>query len=136
MSAFLLDANALIALVVREHVHHDLVLDWFARVEGVLLCPVVEGALVRFLVRAGESARTAQQLLGALSEHPRVETCPDSVSYTNVPLDKVRGHRQVTDAYLVALATSRNARVATLDHGLVTVHGDGALLIAASRQMS
>lgn len=59
-----------------------------------------------------------------------VDIWPDSVTYAEAPLDGVRGHRQVTDAYLVALAASvDDARLATLDEGLVDVHPDIATLL-------
>ncbi len=114
----LLDANALIALVVSDHVHHDTVASWAASVDGVALCPVVEGALVRFLVRSGESPDMAVGILSGLYDSPRCVFWSDEISYATVGLGHVRGHRQVTDAYLAALATSQGCRLATLDGGL------------------
>ena len=58
MSPFLLDANALIAMTVTEHEHHDAAATWLAGVEGFAICPVVEGSLVRFLLRIGETSAT------------------------------------------------------------------------------
>ena len=55
MTTFLLDANALIALTIAEHEHHERASDWLATVEAFAVSPVVEGALVRFLVRIGEA---------------------------------------------------------------------------------
>ena len=40
-------------------------------------------------------------------------------------------HRQVTDAYLAALAEHHGAVVATLDRGLALLHPDATLLIEA-----
>ncbi|HVU61561.1 MAG TPA: TA system VapC family ribonuclease toxin [Mycobacteriales bacterium] len=120
MSAtYLLDANALIALVVVEHEHHKTAARWAASVDGFALCPVVEGALVRFLVRAGESTVTAAAILAALYASTRCVFWPDSVSYTSADLGHVAGHRQVTDAYLAALAVSQRGRLATFDNALV-----------------
>jgi uncharacterized protein len=117
---YLLDANVLIALTVEEHEHHRRVSAWMVSVERFALCPVVEGSLVRFLVRIGESAQVAVDALRVLRAHPRGEFWPDSVSYADADLGHVRGHRQVTDAYLAALAHAhRGAVVATLDQGLV-----------------
>ncbi len=39
------------------------------------------------------------------------------------------GHRQVTDAYLVALARHHHGRLATLDKGLAALHGAAVLLL-------
>ena len=120
-TTFLLDANALIALVVADHEHHNRAAAWAARVDRVALCPIVEGALVRFLIRAGESQATAAMTLSAMHSSPRCEFWPDSISYTAADLDHVVGHRQVTDAYLASLAASRGCRLATFDHGLTDV---------------
>ena len=51
---YLLDANVLIALTVAEHEHHERASTWAATVNRFAVCPIVEGALVRFLVRTGE----------------------------------------------------------------------------------
>ena len=117
MTVNLLDANVLIALTVAEHEHHRPASAW-AATNGFALCPVVEGALVRFLVRLGESHATATAVLSALHSSERCEFWPDSVSYARTDLSQVTGHRQVTDAYLVGLATSRGARLVTFDRRL------------------
>lgn len=131
MSApYLLDANALIALVVAEHEHHGRVAQWAGDVERLALCPIVEGALVRFLLRLGASGATAQALLTALHASGRCEFWEDSVSYRSVDLDHVLGHRQVTDAYLADLAESRGARLATLDRALASARPQATYLIA------
>ena len=117
-ATYLLDANALIALVVSDHVHHDTVASWSARVDGVAVCPVVEGALVRFLVRSGESSATAVGTLSGLYNSSRCVFWSDQISYTNVGLGHVTGHRRVTDAYLAALAASQGCRLATLGEPL------------------
>lgn len=129
MSPYLLDANVLIALTVDEHEHHDAVAAWSSTIDLFALCPIVEGALTRFLIRLGESPSTPQRLLQQLHASPRFVFWPDALSYADVALDRVRGHRQVTDAYLVALAGSRQTRLATLDTGLATEHPERALLI-------
>jgi toxin-antitoxin system PIN domain toxin len=119
VTTYLLDANVLIALTVEEHEHHPRVAAWLAHVESVALCPMVEGSLVRFLVRIGESAGVAAEVLRLLHANPRCEFWPDAVSYADADISGVRGHRQVTDAYLVALVASRgDARLATLDRAL------------------
>lgn len=115
----LLDANALIALVVFEHEHHDTVVRWAAASGKLAVCPIVEGALVRFLVRVGETSTTAAAILSSLHTSSRCVFWPDSLSYADAGLGHVVGHRQVTDAYLAALAASRGGRLATLDQGLV-----------------
>ncbi len=116
---YLLDANVLIATTVAEHEHHVRVSAWLSTVGRVALCPVVEGSLVRFLVRVGESVDAAREVLRSFRNNPRCEFWPDDLSYADADLSHVRGHRQVTDAYLAALVATRDgALLATLDVGL------------------
>jgi toxin-antitoxin system PIN domain toxin len=120
-ATYLLDANALIALVIADHEHHDTAVRRVAGVDGIALCPMVEGAFVRFLVRAGERHATAVAALSGLYGSPRCTYWPDSISYTAADLRHVIGHPQVTDAYLAALAASRGCRLATFDRALAEV---------------
>jgi uncharacterized protein len=119
VTTYLLDANVLIALTVAEHEHHERASVWASGIENFAVCPVVEGALVRFLIRTGETPSVATALLRALHALPGCEFWPDSVSYADADLDHVRGHRQVTDAYLASLAAGRRGSLlATFDGGL------------------
>lgn len=118
MSPRLLDANVVIALADAAHVHHGIASSWFAAAGEVVLCPVTEGALVRYLLRVGESARNAAALIEAFAAHPRVGFRADEVSYREVDVESLRGHRQATDAYLVALARHHGALLATFDSAL------------------
>jgi toxin-antitoxin system PIN domain toxin len=130
VTTYLLDANVLIALTVVEHEHHARASSWAARVDRFALCPVVEGALVRFLVQVGESVAAADRLLRAIHAMPRCEFWPDRLSYVDADLRHVRGHRQVTDAYLVSLvAARRDATLATLDEGLRQERPELTLLV-------
>ena len=116
---FLLDASVLIPLTTAEHVHHERATAWASGLRRFALCPIVEGALVRFVVRMGGRAADAQMALEAVRRRRGYEFWADSESYGDIDLGHVRGHRQVTDAYLVALVESRHpARLATLDEAL------------------
>ena len=130
MTTFLLDANTLIARTVIEHEHHDAAATWLAGTERFAICPVVEGALVRFLLRLGETGDTAAAVLRNVRAHPRARFWPDRLSYVDVDLGDVRGHRQVTDVYLAAFAASEGARLATFDRALATLRPSQTYLIA------
>lgn len=121
MTTYLLDANVLVALVAHEHTDHHRAATWAALVDSFAICPVVEGALVRFAVRLGASALSVQSTLRAIRQRRGFEFWPDDASYADVDLRHVRGHRQVTDAYLAGLTASRpDAKLATFDAGLST----------------
>ncbi len=112
----LLDANVLIALVVPEHVHHDTATAWWGTRPGTFAtCPSTQGSLVRFLLREGRSGAVARRTLEAIVNHPRHVFWADSLRYDEIELERLTGHRQVTDSYLAALARSRDGNVATLD---------------------
>lgn len=129
MTTHLLDANVLIALTIREHEHHERASEWLAGAAEFAVSPVVEGALVRFFLRTGESGATAHAVLSLVRTHPRCEFWPDDLSYLTVELSDLRGHRQVTDAYLAASARHHGGLLATLDAGLVVQHPDVARLL-------
>ena len=95
MSRYLLDANVLIADVFGDHVHHDRAAQWLSDVDVFAVCPIVEGALVRFALRIGEHGRTAAAIVSAVRSNPRCEFWPDDISYADVDLAVLRGHRQV-----------------------------------------
>lgn len=106
MTTLLLDADVVIALTVADH-NHERASRWFVTVEQAAVCPVVEGALIRFLVRVGVSATSARALLAALHTDPRMQFWPDALSYADLDVGHIVGHRQVTDAYLAGVALSR-----------------------------
>lgn len=124
----LLDANVLIALFDADHVHHARARDWFLRNEGFATCPIVEGALVRWIVRIkghGGFAAAARELQ-KLAADPRHAFWPDALPYSQVGRDGVLGHGQVTDAYLAQLARHFGGGIATMDRGLAALHDDVA----------
>ena len=130
--SFLLDANVLIALFDEQHVHHDTVVEWLVACEdGIATCPIVEGALVRWITRilgaSGAAAATAE--LDKLAADPRHEFWPDDLPYSAVSWRGVLGHRQVTDGYLAELARFNRGRLATFDRGLAALHPDIAYLV-------
>ena len=126
----LLDANVLIALLVEDHVHHDAAENWFAGISGNFsTCPITQGSLMRLLIREGQPASAAREILTGTAADPRHEFCPDDVPYTNVPTNGIIGHRQVTDAYLAQLARAHGFRLATFDQAMAKLHHDVADLV-------
>jgi predicted nucleic acid-binding protein len=121
MTTYLLDANVLIALVDRSHELQTAVSAWMAGVNAFATCPITEGSLVRYMVRNGKSPDTIQRLLAYIAQRAGFRFWPDTLPYRKVDLVGVIGHRQVTDAYLAALAEQHGAKLATLGQGLATL---------------
>ena len=130
MTTLLADGNVLVALTVADHVHHDRAVAWFERgAPHLATCPITEGTLLRFLVRAGVANADAIAVLDTVRANDWHVFWPDAMPYAGEHLRGVVGHRQVTDAYLVALAKRHRSRVATLDRGLVALHGRDSILV-------
>ncbi len=128
----LLDANVLIALYDADHVHRPRVRRWFLALgEPFATCPVVEGALVRWIVRlhGRDGAALAVRELRKLAADPRHRFWADDLSYAEARWDGVLGAGQVTDAYLAALARKHRGKLMTMDRGLAALHHDVAELI-------
>ena len=129
----LLDGNVLVALTDEAHVHHAAASQWFASQScPFATCPITQGTLLRMQLRLGAAAHigAAMALLQALTAHPRHRFWPDAVGFEAVNLRGLQGHRQVTDAYLAALARHHGGRLATFDAGLAAMHPDVAVRVA------
>lgn len=129
--ATLLDGNVLVALVDEAHVHHGPARRWFAGLSGgFATCPITQGTLLRLLMRiSGLATDQATAVLAALTDHPAHQFWPDDVAYGQIRWQGVLGHRQVTDAYLAALARHHGGRLASFDRGLVALHPDVAVAV-------
>lgn len=131
MPAYLLDANVLIALTLREYVSHAKAIGWMLEAKREFAtCPVTEGALVRFHARLTPPTGLAlsQAILRDLAQRPEHRFWPDDLAYAELPDRGVRGYKHVTDCYLVALARARGAKLATLDQALAAWHPRDCLL--------
>jgi toxin-antitoxin system PIN domain toxin len=118
---FLLDANLLIAFSAPDHIFHATAASWLFEGDfDYATCPITQGALVRFHARLdpANGAANAIAFLQALTTRTGHYFWEDNIPYLHVDPRGIRGHRQVTDAYLAALAVSRGAKLATLDRGL------------------
>ena len=129
----LLDGNILVALAYPPHVQHQTAREWFGRhTAPFATCPITQGTLVRMLLnfRAVPRTEDALAVLRGFVDHPRHCFWQDTLDYLHVDMKGVMGHKQVTDAYLAALARSKGARLATFDMGLAALHADVAELLA------
>jgi len=120
----LLDINVLIALIDANHVHHRIARDWLeANIEmGWASCPLTQNGFVRIISQAAYPNRislseAARRLLTACQTHHH-QFWPDRISILDpaqIVLAKIHGPRQITDAYLLALAIENEGRFVTFD---------------------
>lgn len=122
----LLDGNVLYALIDEAHVHHPQARRWFAGQAGEFAtCPITQGTLLRLAMRVGGCGiDQALSLLATVTAHHKHRFWPDVLPYGSIRWHGVIGHRQVTDAYLAALARSHAGKLASFDAGLVALHPD------------
>ena len=125
MSGYLLDVNVVIALVDPTHLHHDRAHRWFSEVgqRDWLSCPIVENAVVRIVCNPKYSNAQASPVvvmnsLASLTAVGRHRFVPDRVSLLDseiVDAGSLISGGQVTDTYLIALAASERAGLASFD---------------------
>lgn len=139
MSIHLLDVNVLVALFDADHLHHEIAHDWFAdhRDEGWATSPTTENGFVRVVANPAYHGTITR--LEAVVERLRMFRAsghhhfwPDLVSMsdlTRVRPSYMRGHRQVTDVYLLALAVHMGGRLATFDKSIPV-----SAVVGASRE--
>jgi len=131
-SHLLLDAKVLIAMTHPEHASHNMVQTWWMSEQpGIATCPITQGSVVRFYARleGAAGAQSAISALGGLASKSYHRFWPDDLQYTILPLEGLRGHNQVTDLYLVALAQSKGTMLVTLDRALAAWHPSSCLFL-------
>ena len=133
MKTALLDLNILTALLWPTHEHHEAAHRWFApRAEaGWATCPLTQLGFVRLVSnpafsRDALSPVEALALLAGNLTHARHEFWTDGLEAPAAVKDieeRLQGYRQLTDAYLLALAHRRKGVLASFDRGLRTLGG-------------
>jgi toxin-antitoxin system PIN domain toxin len=140
VSRFLLDVNVLIALIDPAHVQHDRAHQWFAASgkQAWATCPLTENGVLRIVGHArypnspGTPAAVVEVMRG-LRALPGHEFWSDDVTlfdWKRIHSERLLDSAQVTDSYLLALASAHAGKLATFDRRLVTdavVHGLKAL---------
>jgi toxin-antitoxin system PIN domain toxin len=132
LKPYLLDVNVLIALAWPSHVHHHEAQRWFGKVRkaGFRTCPLTQTGFVRIssnpkFMPDAASPSDAMALLERITALPQHEFWPDDLQLSEAlrgePL--VIGHRQVSDAYLLALATAHRGILATFDQAVLSLSG-------------
>jgi toxin-antitoxin system PIN domain toxin len=131
MTAFLLDVNVLIALMWPAHEGHTEVQSWFRQKsgEGWATCPFTQAAFVRIISnpafsRDAVTPQEAMKILGTNVKHTSHRFWADEISFVQAAApfaQRLEGHQQVTDAYLLGLAMHKRGRLATMDRGILAL---------------
>jgi toxin-antitoxin system PIN domain toxin len=131
----LLDVNVLIALLDSDHVHHASAGRWLEHnlKAGWASCPITQNGCIRIMSQPGytnslPAAEVAERLAEAASTDHHL-FWPDNVSLLDSKLiDRARllGPRQVTDAYLLALAVRNKGRLVTFGRSVSLAAVTGA----------
>lgn len=131
MSTALLDLNILTALLWPAHEHHDAAHRWFRARGGApwATCALTQLGFVRLVSNPAFSrdALTPVAAVAFLAEnltaqgHEYWSERLQVAEALEVIEPAVHGYRQVTDAYLLALASRRKGVLATFDRGLRTL---------------
>ncbi len=120
----LLDVNVLIALLDSGHLMHRTAMSWLEREigSGWASCPITENGVIRIMSQPGyPNSRTPVEVADRLAEacsSPHHVFWPEDISLlagSILDWGRILGHRQVTDAYLLALATRHEGRFVTFD---------------------
>lgn len=125
----LLDVNVVIALLDPDHAFHERAHDWWLKnvKSGWASCPIVENGVVRIMSNPAYSPKarfTPADLISRLEQfatQTNHEFWPDDVSLRDGKVfmtERMHSSRQLTDLYLLALATKRGGRLATFDKNI------------------
>jgi toxin-antitoxin system PIN domain toxin len=135
MARALLDINVLIALLDQGHVLHQAATHWLAREQthGWATCPITENGVVRIMAQPaypnGQPAALVASRLAEACRHPSHAFWPEPISLLQEGLidwQRLLGPRQITDAYLLALALSHGGRFVTFDRRITAEVVPGA----------
>ena len=120
----LLDVNVLIALHDQQHVHHQTASRWFAQhaALGWASCPLTQNGAARVMSQPSYPQPAPLSALLAMFRRsfadPSHAFWPDDISLVDTrefDSQRIHGHRQVTDVYLLGLAVAHAGRLVTLD---------------------
>lgn len=130
----LLDVNVVLAVIDPAHEHHTIANPWFLATgrNAFATCPIVENGVLRIASSAAYPNRpgdvdTVRLVLERLCQEAGHVFWADSISLVDVlPRSSGLSSKEVTDAYLVRLATANKGVFVTFDK---RVAGDAATLL-------
>jgi toxin-antitoxin system PIN domain toxin len=132
----LLDINVLLALLDGDHADHALARAWLNREihNGWASCAITQNGVVRIMSQPRYPSPVAPAVAADLlaqacaTAHHEFWNCEVSLlDPLLVDRRRLHGPRQVTDAYLLALAVARDGRFVTFDRSVVMSAVPGAM---------
>lgn len=120
----LLDVNVLIALLDRDHEHHGVARHWLEdnMAYGWATCAITQNGCLRIMSQPGYPhslpVASVAELLTDITVTEHHEFWPDAASLLTpgvIDWRQVKGHKQITDLYLLALAAKNDGSFATFD---------------------
>lgn len=131
----LLDVNVLISLLDAAHIHHRKARAWLEDniATGWASCPITQNGCIRILSQhaypGAQPPATIATRLAEAADTRWHEFWADDLSLVESGLidwHQILGSRQLTDAYLLALAVRRGGRLVTLDRAVPLAAVPGA----------
>jgi len=129
---YLLDVNVLIALLSEDHMHHQLATDWFVASPGLqwAICSFTEAGFLRYATRPRPGQITmndATAILAKITQHSGYHyeaLSTDWRTMTKPFFQRLFGHKQITDAYLLGLAINHGLTLVTFDKAILHLAGE------------
>lgn len=127
--SYLLDVNTLIALMWPAHEAHGRMQEWFRQnsAAGWATCPITQTGFVRIVSNPAFSSDAVQpqeavNILENNLKHPHHYFWADDVSFLKAVQPfcaRLDGHKQVTDSYLLGLASHKKAKLVSMHRGIL-----------------
>lgn len=134
MTTHLLDVNVLIALVREDHVGHKTVKRWFQHTgsRSWATCPMTQASFVRIVSNPKFSEPAldlseAVEMLEIVTRLPGHRFWPMDIAFADAVApfsERLFGHQQVGDAYLLGLALKKKGVLVTLDRAIAALAGE------------
>lgn len=130
-AAYLLDVNVLMAIAWPDNVKHDAAQRWFRdhAKAGWATCPMTQSAFVRLSSNRSVTENAlrpsaAITLLESNSQNAYHQFWSDNLTFADAVApfrERIIGHQQISDAYLLGLAIRKKARLVTFDKAIATL---------------
>ena len=117
----------LLALLDGAHVHHERARDWLLAQAGTgwASCPLTQNGFIRIISQPAYpgpvSVHQATSLLAEAASSVHHHFWPDNLSLLDRSVfdhSQIHGSKQITDAYLLALAVKHGGRLVALDRSI------------------